>query len=32
MTAPPPRLTVEAEPFIPYADMDSLPENLKTML
>jgi uncharacterized peroxidase-related enzyme len=32
MTAPPPRLTAEAEPLIPYADMDSLPDKLKAPL
>ncbi|NQU71249.1 MAG: hypothetical protein HQ514_11905 [Rhodospirillales bacterium] len=32
MSAPPPRLTVEAEPFIPYADMSTLPDKLKAPL
>jgi hypothetical protein len=32
MNAPPPRLTVEAEPFIPYADMTALPDKLKAPL
>ena len=30
--SPPPALTVEAEPFIPYADMSTLPEPLKAPL
>ena len=30
--SPPPALTVEAEPFIPYADMAALPEPLKAPL
>ena len=32
MPRPDPRLTVEAEPFIPYADTDALPEALRTTL
>lgn len=30
--SPPPALTVEAEPFIPYADMSAMPEPLKAPL
>jgi hypothetical protein len=32
MNAPQPRLTVEAEPFIPYADITALPDKLKAPL
>lgn len=32
MSAPNRRLTVEAEPFIPYADMTALPDKLKASL
>lgn len=32
MSKPPPKLTIEAEPFIPYADMTALPEKLRAPL
>jgi len=32
MSAPKPRLTVEAEPLIPYADMTALSDKLKAPL
>jgi len=32
MTKPPPKLDIEAEPFIPYPELDALPENLKEAL